>query len=105
MICRRNAPGDVAPIRDELAADAVGLCAAFGRFDPVLEQRFLGIRDGRYVGGRLGNYTDCPETLAAPVCTALERIRTVIDARPGAAPFDLIPELMTAAEIGEAAAE
>lgn len=100
VICRRLYPGVVAPIRDELAADAVGLYAAFGRFDPEMEKRFLGIRNGCYTGGRLGNYTDKPETLAAPVCDALERIKEKTDALSGAEPFDLIPTLMEAANIG-----
>ena len=94
VICRRLYPGDVDPIRDELIADAVGLYAAFGRFDPETEKHFLGIRDGRYVGGRLENYTDAPEKQAGSVCSALERMKEAIDARPGKEPFDLIPALM-----------
>ena len=101
VICRRLCPGDVAPIRDELAADAVGLIAAYGRFDPETEKLFLGIRDGRYVGGRLGNYTDTPEALTAPVCAALERIRAMREAEEGTEPFSLIPALMQTADIGE----
>ena len=79
VICRRLYPGDVAPVRDELVADAVGLTAAYGCFDPETEKLFLGIRDGRYVGGRLGNYTDAPESLTEAVCDALERVRATID--------------------------
>ena len=101
VICRRQYPGDVAPIRDELVTDAVGLTAAYGRFDPETEKLFLGIRDGRYVGGRLGNYTDRPEALTAPVCAALERIRATVEKQAGTEPFRLIPALMQAAEIGE----
>ena len=101
VICRRLCPGDVAPIRDELAADAVGLTAAYGRFDPEKEKLFLGIRDGRYTGGRLGNYTDTPEALTGAVCAALERIRTTIDKQAGTEPFRLIPALMKEADIGE----
>ncbi len=94
VICRRLYPDDVEPIRDELIADAVGLYAAFGRFEPETEKLFLGIRDGRYVGGRLENYTDEPEKLTGAVCAALERIREAVEAQPGAKPFDLIPALM-----------
>ena len=101
VICRRLYPGDVAPIRDELVADAVGLYAAYGRFDPETEMLFLGIRDGRYVGGRLGNYTDTPEALTGAVCAALERIRAMMDKQTETEPFQLIPALMQAAEIGE----
>ena len=101
VICRSIYPGDVAPIRDELVADAVGLYAAYGCFDPETEKLFLGIRDGRYVGGRLGNYTDAPESLTEAVCDALERVRATIDNQTETEPFQLIPALMQAAEIGE----
>ena len=104
VICRRLYPGDVAPVRDELVADAVGLTAAYGCFDPETEKLFLGIRDGRYVGGRLGNYTDAPESLTEAVCDALERVRATIDNQTETEPFQLIPALMQAAEIGEARA-
>ena len=101
VICRRLCPGDIAPIRDELVADAVGLYAAYGCFDPETEKLFLGIRDGRYVGGRLENYTDAPESLTEAVCDALERVRATIDNQTETEPFQLIPALMQAAEIGE----
>ena len=101
VICRRQFPGDVAPIRDELVADAVGLYAAYRRFDRKLEELFLGIQDGRYSGGRLGNYTDRPEEITAPVCAALDRMDAAIHAQPEVIPFALIPALMTAADIGE----
>ena len=101
VICRRLYPGDVAPVRDELVADAVGLYAAYGCFDPETEKLFLGIRDGRYVGGRLGNYTDAPESLTEAVCDALERVRATIDNQTETEPIQLIPALMQAAEIGE----
>ena len=99
VICRRLYPGDVEPIRDELVADAVGLCAAFGRFDPDIEKRFLGIRNGQYTGGRLGNYTESPKAQTAPVCAALARIKEKTDVLSEAEPFALIPALMEAAEI------
>lgn len=101
VICRRQYPGDVALIRDELVADVVGLIAAYGRFDPETEKLFLGIRDGRYTGGRLGNYTDRPEELAGAVCAALERIRAMMDKQAGTEPFRLIPALMKDADMGE----
>lgn len=101
VICRRLCPGDVAPIRDELVADAVGLIAAYGRFDPETEKLFLGIRDGRYTGGRLGNYTDTPEALTGAVCAALERIRAIMEKQAGTEPFRLIPALMKDADMGE----
>ena len=102
VICRRLYPGDIAPIRDELVADAVGLIAAYGQFDLLLEQRFLGVQGGRYVGGRLGNYTDNPDTLASQASSALERIKAKTDTLSWEEPFDLIPVLMEVADIGEA---
>ena len=93
-VCRRLYPEDVHAVRDELIADAVGLYAAFGRFDPETEKLFLGIRDGRYTGGRLGNYAEVTDELTGAVCRALDRIRELIDERPPEDPFDLIPRLM-----------
>lgn len=94
VICRRQYPDDIQPVRDELIADAVGLYAAYGCFDPEKEKLFLGIRDRRYIGGRLGNYTDTPEAQAGPICDTLDRIKAIIDSQPNADPFDLIPALM-----------
>ena len=94
VICRRLYPDDVDPVRDELIADAVGMYAAFGRFDPEKELLFLGIRGGHYAGGRLGIYTDEPDRLAKPVCAAADRVKALTDSREWADPFDLIPALM-----------
>jgi hypothetical protein len=94
VICRRLHPGDVDAVRDELIADAIGLYAAFGRFDPATEELFLGIRDGRYVGGRLENYTEESELLAPSIARDLCRMKDVVDARSGVEPFALIAPLM-----------
>jgi len=94
VICRRLYPDDIDPIRDELIADAVGLYAAYGCFDPEKEKLFLGVRDGHYIGGRLENYTDAPDKQAGPVSAELDRMETVIDALVGAEPFALISALM-----------
>lgn len=94
VVCRRLYPGDVDAVRDELVADAVGLHAAFGRFDPELEELFLGVRDGQYVGGRLENYTDDPCGEAGRVVEMLDGIREAIDGHPRSDPFELIPVLM-----------
>ena len=94
VICRRLYPDDIDPVRDELIADAVGLYAAYGRFDPEKEKLFLGVKGGRYVGGRLENYTPAPEKLAGPVSAELDRIKSIVDALVGAEPFALIPVLM-----------
>ena len=72
----------------------------FGTYKPTKKasdsekKLFLGIRDGRYVGGRLENYTDEPEKLAEQIEPALRRVQQVVDARIGAEPFALIPALM-----------
>lgn len=99
VICRRRYPGDVDSVRDELIADAVGMAAAFGRFDAELEKKFLGIRDGQYIGGRLCIYTDKPEEAAAPVCAALELIGKLVAETPRTSPYDLIDPLMAQAEL------
>ncbi len=56
FICRRLFPEKIDAIWDELAADAVGLYAAFGHYDLSLAERFLGISPLGYTGGRLENY-------------------------------------------------
>ena len=94
VICRRLYPDDVDAVRDELIADAVGLYAAFGRFDPATEELFLGIRDGRYIGGRLENYTDEAGLLAPTVASELRRMKGLVDVLPGAEPFDLVEPLI-----------
>ena len=75
----------------------MGLYAAYRYFDPEMEKLFLGIQGRRYIGGRLGNYTDEPEKTAGPVCAALERMKELIETVfSGSAedPFALIPFLM-----------
>ena len=56
FICRRLFPEKINAIWDELVADAVGLYAAFGRYDLRLAERFLGVSADGYTGGRLENY-------------------------------------------------
>ena len=94
VICRRLYPDQVDAVRDELIADAVGLYAAYGNLDVEKEQLFLGIQDGRYIGGRLENYAEAPDQQAGIVCIQLERMKKCIDAHLGVEPFDLIPLLM-----------
>lgn len=57
FVCRRLYPDLIDAVRDELIADAVGICAAFGEYRRDLEELFLGISGDRYTGGRLENYT------------------------------------------------
>ena len=94
VICRRRYPDDIDAVRDELIADAVGLYAAFGSFDPEKEKLFLGIKGDKYAGGRLENYTDKPEKLTVSVVSTLDRVKELIGTMAGAPPFDLIPPLM-----------
>ena len=94
VICRQLYPDDIDVLRDELIADAVGLFAAYGCFDPEKEKLFLGIRDGQYIGGRLENYTDDPEKTAGSVCDELERIQAVVKVHNEMEPFELIHVLM-----------
>jgi len=94
VICRRLYPDDIDPIRDELIADAVGLYAAYRCFDPEKEKLFLGIRDGQYIAGRLGNYTDDPAEMAGSVCAELERIQAAVQDHGETEPFELITVLM-----------
>ena len=49
-------PDKINAVWDELVADAVGLYAAFGRYDLRLAELFLGIHENGYTGGRLENY-------------------------------------------------
>ena len=56
FICRRLFPDRINAVWDELVADAVGLYAAFGRYDLGLAERLLGVGPEGYTGGRLENY-------------------------------------------------
>lgn len=57
FIYRKCYPGDVAPVRDEVLADCVGICVAFGRYDAQLARKFLGIENGlAQPGARLRHY-------------------------------------------------
>lgn len=75
FICYRLHPGARDAVRDELTADAVGIIAAFGKYDRTMAERFLGIGDGRYIGGRLENYTAQPEA----ILPAIDRMLTNIE--------------------------
>lgn len=88
VICKKRWPDMVDAVWDELVADAIGIYAAYGRFDAGLEERFLGIRDGKYVGGRLENYTD--QIDAARVSDILADFATLFARNDGKEPFDMI---------------
>lgn len=56
FICRRLYPDQIDPIWDEVVADAVGIFAAFGRYDSDMALKFLGVDESGYKGGRLEIY-------------------------------------------------
>lgn len=99
VVCRRLYPEQISAVWDELTADAVGLYAAFGRFEPEREEQFLGIRDGRYTGGRLQNYTEdaCDpgktDRLAEKISAVLQEFKKIIEKKAPEDPFALIPVL------------
>lgn len=99
FICRELYPGDVDAIRDEVLADLIGLVAAFGRYDPALARRFLGIADGAYrEGGRLSHYAR--EGALAETVHRADRLIDAYGAQVPAAPegdvFDLLLRLFAA---------
>lgn len=89
FICRKLYPDKKDPIWDELVADAVGTVAAFGDFDDKRLELFLGIEDGRYVHGRLENYTDVDADLIDKIAKTLEHFRKIIEKHPDAGPYEL----------------
>ena len=101
FICRRLFPEWIDPLWDELTADAVGIHAALGRYDQTLAELFLGIRDSRYVGGRLENYIrkeeeKTPEALdhtAARIHEVLNRFSAWISSETFRDPWDLAVRL------------
>ena len=105
-VCRRRYPQNVDPIRDEVIADAIGLAAAFGAYDPQKAALFLGIENDTYrPGGRLENYQQAGQTLEAAIDAARAWIDQVMDALGDtdlSDPFRPIPRLMTMQHAAEA---
>ena len=91
FVCRRLYPGKIDAVWDELVADSVGIYAAFGAFDLSMEEVFLGIAEGRYVGGRLKNYAGDadPDALAKIAHSTLLRIGEVFGEHPKDSPYDI----------------
>lgn len=57
FVCRTLFPEDVDAVRDEILADLIGLYTAFGRYEPALARRFLGLEArGVRQDGRLRHY-------------------------------------------------
>ncbi|MGN0597499.1 MAG: DUF7005 family protein [Ruminiclostridium sp.] len=56
FVCRNLFPEKIVPIWDELLADFYGLLCAVGSYDKAFALSFLGIRDEKYIGGRMEQY-------------------------------------------------
>jgi len=78
IICRRLYPDKIDAVRDELVADAIGLYAAYGKYEPRKAELFLGLDQNKYTGGRLENYTDDPEGLAGPVSRMIKDLQVLM---------------------------
>ena len=65
FVSRTLYPENREAVRDEVLADMNGILAALGHFDADLAGRFLGVRNGKYTGGRLENYVDKEKLSAA----------------------------------------
>lgn len=97
FICRRLFPGKIDAVWDEIVADAVGLFAAFGRYDVRTAALFLGVSRDGYTGGRLENYVseegeEKEKTLdlaAKKVYSVLCRLQDVIASCGVAEPYPL----------------
>lgn len=100
FVCRSRYPADIDPIRDEVIADAIGLIAAFGIYDPQKAALFLGIENDVYrPGGRLENYQKADQPLEPVISSARTWIRHVTNAMGSTRiddPFLPICGLMTA---------
>ncbi len=94
FICRRLYPDNIDEIRDELIADTIGLYSAYGSLDPDKIRLFLGIKDGKYIGGRLENYTDDAASITDSVNKQIDVIAAKVEKAGKVEPFDLIPILM-----------
>lgn len=91
VICRKRWPDKIDAVWDELVADAIGIYAAYGRFDAGLEEKFLGIRGGEYTGGRLENYID--QIDAERISAVLADFASLFEQNKGAETFDMIEVL------------
>lgn len=96
FLCRRLFPGKEDAVWDELVADTVGITAAFGLFDPAMEELFLGIGAGRSSGGRLENYISRDGNRREQRMELTEKIRrtlahfeSIIPFYQGRSPFEL----------------
>ncbi len=91
FICRRLYREKIDAVWDELVADAVGIYAAFGKFDRKMEELFLGISDGSYTGGRLENYVKEDELseLSSRIPGILNSFNDIMEDMKGADPYEI----------------
>ena len=91
FICRKLFPERIDAVWDEIVADAAGILAAFGKYEPETEALFLGVSENGYTGGRLENYIEGgKETLdraAGKVREVLFKIRSIYEEDPDIEPF------------------
>ncbi len=88
FLCMRLYPDKKDVIWDELVADAVGIIAAFGKYDADMEKLFLGIEGDRYTKGRLENYTDVDDDLVEKIRKVLNHFSLITADHPEAGPYE-----------------
>ena len=89
FICRNLYPDKKDAVWDELVADAVGIVAAFGKYDADMGKLFLGIEGDTYTGGRLENYTDVDAKLTVKILGVLEQFSKIISENQQAGPYEI----------------
>ena len=98
FICQVKYPEKKDAIWDELVADAVGIYAAFGRFDRGMETLFLGIGEDGYTKGRLENYVEADSleekqeklgVLSAGIMRVLKQFERMAEEKRIVNPYDL----------------
>ena len=93
FICRKRFPGRNDAVWDEIVADAAGLIAAFGKYDPEMAAAFLGVSSDGYTGGRLEIYVQPQEDMdsaARKVWNILMGIQTWYDTVPETDVFHIV---------------
>lgn len=88
FICRKLYPDKKDAVWDELVADAVGILAAFGKYDADMGKLFLGIEGNTYTGGRLENYVDVNAGLTQKISEILDSFAAVALEYPETGPYE-----------------
>ncbi|MCR4688413.1 MAG: hypothetical protein K5745_02570 [Saccharofermentans sp.] len=92
FVCRRLYRELIDKIYDEIVADAVGLYAAFGKYDTDLAGLLLGVSPEGYKEGRLINYVGSNEDIdavARDVYKKILEIADIVGKNDFASPYDL----------------